>query len=119
MNEPCVLLVLLALLDGGGGGRYAGSIRVGFHKRTVLSFAPVIQYLPSAVVWYATRWIEIEVRKYYFSECTSNFIPILNSPVNRTIWIGPSLWPRSSATGTDGRSMVHRELTLSAYCKRS
>ena len=63
MNEPCVLLVLLALLDGGGGGRYAGSIRVGFHKRTVLSFAPVIQYLPSAVVWYATRWIEIEVRK--------------------------------------------------------
>ena len=54
MNEPCVLVLLLLL--GGGGGRYAGSMRVGFHNRTVRSFAPVIQYLPSAVCfWFGQK----------------------------------------------------------------
>ena len=32
----------------GGGGLYAGSRRVGFHRRTVRSLPPVMQYLPSS-----------------------------------------------------------------------
>ena len=48
-------MLLAAAVVCGGGGRYAGSMRVGFHNRTVLSFAPVMQYLPSAVVMFESN----------------------------------------------------------------